>query len=387
MSDPADAAADEPVFQTTTADERAAMRGFLQRCEVRLSTMHRVATALLSGAGILVLLPAVERDSILQVLRALLVGPVTWSRGLLAVSMGLAIFLALAVLWILIIEMTRFYFHANHVVEGDREVFTPRFTLTGLRISSDELGSASNAAYEAVHAEEGQLRLLVPGNDRARARIDRQLNAYPGLVNPDIEPDAARSQAMFGLAASSRRPLVEEVAKIEYGMVRHMLRLQVIVLRYVKALLVIVITAIAAFAAAAAVDGRPSLTAADERWIAGTMVLWAPIVLIVVSSPVRWLQSVLRSEGAERTGMQRDPELTRLDTITARVGFVAHAVSLAAMVLLLVNHPVSSQGRVAVVIVIAVSSVLVSVALVQRYAGTHEQAAQRLAGATAKVHR
>ena len=51
-----------------TSDERAAMRAFLQRCDVRLSTMHRVATALLSGAGILVLLPAVERDTVLQVI-------------------------------------------------------------------------------------------------------------------------------------------------------------------------------------------------------------------------------------------------------------------------------------------------------------------------------
>jgi len=39
---------------TVSPDERAAMRAYLQRCEVRLSTVHRVATALLSGAGILV---------------------------------------------------------------------------------------------------------------------------------------------------------------------------------------------------------------------------------------------------------------------------------------------------------------------------------------------
>ncbi|HAP75902.1 MAG TPA: hypothetical protein DCR14_07440 [Acidimicrobiaceae bacterium] len=180
---------------------------------------------------------------------------------------------------------------------------------------------------------------------------------------------------------------MEEVAKIEYGMVRHMLRLQVIVLRYVKALLVIVVTALAAFAAAAAVNGQARISAADERWIAGTMLLWAPIVLIVVSSPVRWLQSLLRSEGAERTGMQRDAELTRLETVTARVGFVTHLVSLVAMVLLLVHHPVSGQGTVAVVAVLALSSVLVGVALVQRYAGTHEGAAVRLAGAAAKVGR
>ena len=41
-----------------TADDRAAMRAFLQRSEVRLSSVHRAATALLSGAGVLVLLPA-----------------------------------------------------------------------------------------------------------------------------------------------------------------------------------------------------------------------------------------------------------------------------------------------------------------------------------------
>ena len=69
-----------------TTDERAAMRAFLQRCDVRLSTMHRVATALLSGAGILVLLPAVERDAVLQVLRSLLVGALTWSRALLVLA-------------------------------------------------------------------------------------------------------------------------------------------------------------------------------------------------------------------------------------------------------------------------------------------------------------
>lgn len=365
-----------PDDSSPTADERAAMRAFLQRCEVRLSTMHRVATALLSGAGILVLLPAVERDAVVQVLRALLVGPVRWSRGLLAVAVVLSIFLSLAVLWLLIIELTRFYFHSNHVIEGDREVFTPRFTLTGLRIPGDELGPATRAAYDAVHSSDASVRLLVPGNERARARIDQQLGVYPGLVDPDVEPDLARAQAMFRLAASASRPMVEEVSKIEHGMVRHMLRLQVIVLRYVKALLVIVVTALAAFAASAAVNGHDVISPADERWIAGTMLIWAPVVLIVVSSPVRWLQSLLRSEGAARTGVQRDPELTRLETVTARVGFAAHAVSVAAMVLLVVRHPVSSQGWVGVGAAFAVSSALVALALVQRYTGRARAAGQ-----------
>ncbi|MDP2289701.1 MAG: hypothetical protein Q8M22_00840 [Actinomycetota bacterium] len=346
-------------------EERAAMRAFLQRCEVRLSTMHRVATALLSGAGILVLLPAVERDAVLEVLRSLLAGPVSWSRGLLAVAVSLSIALALVVLWLVIIELTRFYFHANHVVHADGEVFTPRFTLTGLRFPTDEFDDATNAAYVDVHQAERTVRLLVPGNERARARIDRQLDAYPGLVDGDANPDRARAQALFELAAAHRRTLVEEVAKVEYGIVRHMLRLQVIVLRYVKALLVIVVTSLAAFAAAAAVNGQPTISAADERWIAGTMALWAPVVLLVVSSPVRWLETLLRTEGAQHTAVSRDHELTQLEEVTARIASVAWVVSVAAMILLLVHHPISRQGGIAVFAALAVSSGLFIVLLLR----------------------
>ena len=180
------------------------------------------------------LLPAVERDAVLEVLRALLAGPVSWSRGLLAASVAPSIALALVVLWLVIVELTRFYFHANHVVHADGEVFTPRFTLTGVRMATDEFDADTNAAYEEVHAAERTVRLLVPGNVRARARIDRQLDAYPGLRNPELHDDRARAEALFELAAARRRTMVEEVAKIEYGIVRHMLRLQVIVLRYVE---------------------------------------------------------------------------------------------------------------------------------------------------------
>lgn len=351
-------------------DERAAMRGFLQRCEVRLSTMHRVATALLSGAGILVLLPALERDAVLQVMRSLLAGPVSWSRGLLAVAVAMSIVLALVVLWLVVIELTRFYFHANHVVHADGEVFTPRFTLTGLRMPTDEFDEVTDAAYEAVHSDESTVRLLVPGNPRGRARIDRQLAAYPGLVDDaHANADAARAEALFELAAARRRTMVEEVAKVEYGIVRHMLRLQVIVLRYVKALLVIVVTALASFASAAAVNGQAVISAADERWIAGTMVLWAPVVLIVVSSPVRWLESLLRSEGAQHTAVSRDAELTQLEEVTARIAAVAWLVSMTSMVLLLVHHPVSNQGAVSIALTLLASVVLVVVAVARRLEG------------------
>jgi hypothetical protein len=345
-------------------EDRAAMRAFLQRCEVRLSTMHRVATALLSGAGILVLLPALERDSIILVLRSLLTGPLSWSRGLLVGGVLLSILLALTALWLMVMELTRFYFHSNHVQHVDGESFTPRFTLTGLRLPLDELSPESNAIYESVHVSTDNVRLLVPGNDRARARIDRQLNAYPGLVDRQVgDPDTARADALFELAASRRRSLIEEVSKVEHGMVRHMVRLQTVILRYVKALMVVVVTAVASLAGAAAVTDQNNLTAADQRWIAGAVVVWAPVVIGVVGAPVRWLESLLRAEGAERMALRNDAELTQVEDVTRRIASVVWLLAVGASIDLLVHHDVSRQGRLAEIVALCGSLIAMLCAL------------------------
>ncbi len=341
-----------------TPDERAAMRAFLQRAEVRLSTMHRVATALLSGAGILVLLPALERDSVVQVLRTLLVGPISWSRGLLAVGVTSALLLALLAFWLLVLELTRFYFHSNHIRNDDGEFFTPRFTLTGIRLPTDELSPRIDQTFEAMHGSPENVELLVAKNAVARARIDRQLDAYPGLVQPDAaDPDRARADALFELAASRRRTLAEEVAKVEYGIVRHAIRLQVIVLRYVKALLVIVATALASFACAAAVSDHARIGAPDERWMAGVLLLWAPVVVLVVGAPVRWLERLLKAEGARHTALGADRELTQVEDVTARIAAGTWALATIASVTLLVDHPISDQGRAASVAMLVGSAI------------------------------
>jgi hypothetical protein len=342
-----------------TAEDRAAMRAFLQRCEVRLSTMHRVATALLSGAGILVLLPALERDSVVATLRALLVGPVSWSRGLLAAAVALSIVLALTVVWLLVEELTRFYFHSNHIRRSAGvDSFAPRFTLTGLRMASDELSGAADEQYEASHRAPDNVELLVARNAGARARIDRRLAAYPGAVEPVGDPDLTRAESMFELAASRRRTLIDEVTKVEYGIVRHANRLQVIVLRYVKALLLIVVTALTSFVCAAAVDGGHA-SAADERWVAGALVVWSAAAIVAVAAPVRWLERLLHDEGAVRPTLGGDHELRRVERTTNVVAGGVWAAATVAMVSLLVDHDVTAQGRVASLVAIGASALVV----------------------------
>jgi hypothetical protein len=300
-------------------DERAAIRAFLQRCEVRLSTIHRVATALLSGAGLMVLLPAIMRDQIVSVVRVLLQADFTFGHVVLTVVALVVLAFPLAVLWVLLRDMTRFYFHAQHVRHNGSESFTPRFTLTGLRLPNDELGPASAERLEVARVEPETVELLVPPKDSSRATIDQRLDAYGGLGRHDVPGDVGRALGLFELVASRPRGLAEEVAKVEHGMARHILRLQVIVMRYVKAMLAFLTTTLAVVVAAAVLQADPAVSASSELWLAAVFAFWASFVVVAVGAPVRWIDQLLRSEGAARTGISKDREFTTIE----RMGIVA----------------------------------------------------------------
>lgn len=342
-------------------EERAAIRAYLQRSEVRLSTIHRVASALLSGAGLLVLLPAVARDSVVDVLRALLSGSVSPVDVLLVVAMGASLALPFTALLFLLRDLTQFYFHANHVKHAGGETFTPRFTLTALRLPRAELGPAASDALNTARGADRAVELLVPSNDAARARVDRRLAAYGlgGRVGRDTE----RAAALFELAASHPRDLLEEVAKVEHGMARHVLRIQTIVLRYVKALLALLSTAMAVFAAAAVVAGARELTIGDETWVAAILLAWAPVVIVAVTAPVRWLEGQLRSEGATHTAVSEDPELTRVEVVTVRLALVGFGAAAGAMGLCLGRSDLSAGGRAAAAAAATAALVAVAAAL------------------------
>ena len=112
----------------------------------------------------------------------------------------------------------------------------------------------------------------MPTNDESRRRVDRQFDVYGGLGSHG--DDVSRAAGLFELAAARSRPLLDEVAKIEYGMARHALRLRGLVLRYVKALLALLTTAIAVYAGDAVVAGvepGAALTMSDRAWLAAVV--------------------------------------------------------------------------------------------------------------------
>ncbi len=134
-----------------TVDERNAMRSFIQRGEVRLSTMHRVAVGFLSGAGLLFLLPVFLKDGVLTLVSALLNYTPNVPAGLevggsvsvsaiyvcLLYPFVLSLSLPAMALMLLLEDIVHFYF-VGSPPNFPQELFNPRFILTGVAFSPDE---------------------------------------------------------------------------------------------------------------------------------------------------------------------------------------------------------------------------------------------------------
>ncbi len=346
-----------------TTDERAAARAFVARCEVRLSTFHRIAVGMLSGAGLLVVLPVVARDSVSGVLRSLLIDGIGAADIALVVGVVAMLAVPVVALWLLFADLTRFYFHANHLGGDGRDVFTPRFTLTSLQLPSDELSPATQKQLSASRTDPRIVELLVPANDRSRRRVDRQLQVYAGLDSGN--DDVTRARGLFELAASTSRPLLDEVAKVEHGMARHVLRLRGLVLRYVKALLALLTTALAVYAGDAIVAGLnpgEGMTVSGSIALAAVVLIWAPIVVVAVTSPVRWIENLMRDDGAPSTAVADDPDLTYVERVSLRIAAIGWIAAAATMVGSAADNATGSQTRAIGLAVLAGSSIAVIIA-------------------------
>ena len=102
------------------------MRGFL-RVTSALATMHRIAGTFLSGAGLLLLIPAFIRGGFADAWQFIsrLPGPLDTKMPLF-VMLSACAFLPLYALYLLVRDLVQFYFVAQHVGDAPGD-FLPRF--------------------------------------------------------------------------------------------------------------------------------------------------------------------------------------------------------------------------------------------------------------------
>jgi|GEM_PF-1996157 len=301
------------------------MRAFLQRSEVRLSTVHRVAQALLGGSALILLLPLFIRDGFPRMATLLISSydaDQSWAVIIgIAVAAVLSVALPVAAIYLLVSDLLGFYFTSNTFgapgagLDGpDRTVFNPRFIVPGLGFNHDELNSTTRPLLDEGRDDEWTKALLVPRNlddGGWRDRFDtRMFEIWGTVIAPGSAGDAERLRQSFRLAGLNHdRTLAHDVARTEALLAKHVLMVRVAVLRYSKALLLLIATTVAILAASGLVEEAMTQDPSGGQFVDGfpyrysflvalVYVAWAPFAARSVTAPLRMIQRHTPGVGA-----------------------------------------------------------------------------------------
>jgi hypothetical protein len=378
--------------QPTPEQERNAMRAYLQRSEVRLSTMHRVAVGFISGAGLLFLFPVFLKDSILAILREYVTysinppaqlgqaGQVANIIGylLLLFPFALSVGIPAVALVLLVRDTVRFYF-LSHAPGFPEDSINPRFVLTGVAFSPDESPQIKSQILMQQYGTD-LINFVLPYNERRAAAfselIDKDHMIVPktrklpklmqdGIVESnDHKPPAAlqeddavlvhdseaddtedtprnarqrtvkdidRFNAALGLAGFIERPLREEVAKQEVSLVRHSLRLRRLVFRYFQALMILLWTALVTFLMLPFIQERtrfPFLIV-----VAIGYAIWSIFAPLAVQLPFSWVTSYAGPEQRRRGGhwVRQSDGVQRFEMLVRRICYISIAATICAL--------------------------------------------------------
>jgi hypothetical protein len=342
-----------------TESERSAMRAYLQRAEVRISTQHRIATAFIGGAGLLLLIPIFLRDIVdgeitvfLQLSGNLFpawgqaTGAIATAVALLTVGVPLVLSLVIPMygVYLLLKDLVHFYF-TLYMPGFDHDLLNPTFALGGINFSPDESQRAKRHILKFQYIPEHMDFMLPFSRGRRELYFDTLIKDTDGAVLPaSRSPDRLRTagvingattddktveqfNAAFGLARALDRELVAEVAISEMHLVRNVLYLRRLMLRYVKTLLLFIWTTVISFIM------LPMLR--DERFpnlliLALGYVAWSAAVLPILRVPANW---IYRHRYDDPEPRHMDTQLTQLETQVQP--WVRTAVLLAAISLVL----------------------------------------------------
>lgn len=306
-------------------ESRAAMRAFLQRSEVRLSTVHRVGQALLGGSALVLLLPLFIRDGFPRMTTLLISSYDAHQQWVvivgIAVAAVLSVVLPVVAIYLLVSDLLGFYFTSNTFgapgagpAKRNRTVFNPRFIIPGLGFNSDELSATTGRLLAEGRDDEWTKALLVPRDLEDggwRDRFDTRVYEIWGTVIPEgLAGDGERLRQSFRLAGLNHdRTLAHDVARTEALLAKHVLTIRVAVLRYTKALLLLIATTVAILAASGLVEQAMHEDPSGGQFVAGfpyrysflvalVYVAWAPFAARSVTAPLRMIQRHTPGVGA-----------------------------------------------------------------------------------------
>lgn len=345
---------EEPIV--LTEPERNAMRAYLQRCEVRLSTLHRIATAFVGGAGLLLLIPVFFREVFDSILKLLLDNAENLFTSLPAplgvgVSMGLYLLLLYPLLLSLVIPLYGVYLLLKDIVHFyftlympgfPDNLLNPTFSLHGLAFPEDESPRVKGEVMKFQYQQDNMHFMMAFSEHKRQAYFDNIIESTNGEILPDSrrierlaaegwlpegynEQEVQRFNAAMGIARSLDRTLIEEVAISEMGLVRAVTYLRRLVLRYAKTLMMFIWTTTIAFVM------LPFLN--DPRFptflvLSLGYTVWSLYVMHLIRQPLRW---IYRHRLGDVNENHVDAQLVQMESnmvIYCRLAVLASSLSL-----------------------------------------------------------
>jgi hypothetical protein len=346
------------------------LRAYLQRAETRLSTLHRVAGAFISGAGLLTLLPLLLSGTFSGLLALILFYPSdgmppagSAQRWLILVPVLASITMPLVALYLLIQDLILFYFTARTFKRDSKGHVYPRFVLSGIMVSESSLSDSGGALSDA--RRDGYVRdLLIPSPSKLRRRVlddAKSVGDLTTLTMNDAEDYLVEALRNYVLrqTASHVRSLSEEAAKMEASIARHLRFLRGLVLRYAKAFLLTIVTTVVTIAASGVltllrpVDGTVLTTVNPQYVWLSTLIIysgWGLVAVVVVRRPVVWLYADTSDTKTKRTPRS----LLRFEQATLTVALLSSLAIVVDGFLFLNSSTVTATGAILLTVMLAV---------------------------------
>lgn len=290
-----------------------------------MSTLHRTAACLLGGAAVMLLLPLFFPTA-----PAALLASVLRIRGasepaaiLLASAMGITFGVPIWGFILIVADLIGFFFTGHRFdVSGEDDqivetaVFNPRLALHSMLAPNAELPLA--AYTKLIEKRQELLAVLLPEDDDWRARFDDRMHQI-FRIDPDVSlSNESRLGYAFRLAVSVPRTLLEEAAKMELSLTKHILLLRIGQLRFFKTLLLVPITVLTAILATSliandrTVPGAADNSALELVQLIGVFLAWGPLAVGAVGSPNRWIYRMSPGVGTVND-VYDDPRMVRFE--------------------------------------------------------------------------
>jgi hypothetical protein len=273
----------------------------------------------------------------------------------LAYPLLLSLAIPLYAMYLLLKDVVHFYY-TIYSPGFPTDLLNPTFSMTGITFSLDESPRVKEAIWLYQYQSPDLMNFVMPFSEsRRQAYFDNIVNVTEGDIIPQtrhldylkerniIAADAtedelkniSRFNTALGLTRTLDRRLVEEVAKTEASLVRHIMYLRRLVLRYIKTMLMFIWTTLIAFMMLPFIqdDHFPHFVILGAGYL-----IWALFVMRIVRIPFRWIYQ--HNKKLEHLDYRNhiDTQLTMLEQRLEIYCYLAIFIAFAGLILAIIAY-------------------------------------------------